>query len=151
MTVDGLPIPARLVALLNAGLWPRSASEALQQNLRSLVPEERIQLFAPGERSLYLYPPPFHTMGHRGNRAEERFWLQYGALDEIASELTVNIADFGIGSDALLVLDYRVDRLNPGVLRLQWSKGGRDNHWVQCASNFDHLAEMFGLEKRQDS
>jgi hypothetical protein len=112
--VDRLPLPRRLVSLIESGRWPRTEWEALQQNLKSLVPKDRIQLFAPEESTLYLNKPPFHTvakvMNHPG-----KFWYRFGALDEIDPELSVEIGDFGFGLDSPILLDYRQDRSNPAV------------------------------------
>jgi hypothetical protein len=61
-SVDNLPLPNRLLRLLDSGRWPRSYEEALKQNLKSLVPKERNQLFAPEESTIFLYTPPFYTV-----------------------------------------------------------------------------------------
>jgi hypothetical protein len=148
MLVNGLQIPGRLLALIDAGLWPLTADEAMKQNLRSLVSEERIHLFAPEESKLYLYPPPFCTIAKGANRAEGDFWSKFGAIEEIVPEAAIEIADFGIGADSPILLDYRASSVCPSVIRLCWlgEWGVINNHWVSCAPSFDSFADMLALE-----
>ena len=144
--VGNLPLPKRLLALIDSGLWPNTNKEALRQNLKSLVPKERIQLFAPEEDRLYLFPPPFNTVRKKQQReAPGKFWSRYCSLDEIVPELSVEIGGFAIGSDSPLLLDYRQDRLNPTVIRLQWRRQ-QPNTWVRCANSFDEFADILGLD-----
>jgi hypothetical protein len=143
---DGLPIPKRLLTLIDSGLWPQSIDEERQQNLRSLVSKERIQLFAPQEERIYLLRPPFNTVATLMVR--NKFWSRFAALNQISPELAVDIADFGLGSDSPILLDYRPDRLNPVVIRLLWRKP-EPNIWIRCADNFDEFAEMLGLDRSQ--
>jgi hypothetical protein len=144
MLVDGLPIPHRLVALIDRGLWPRTAAEALRQNTYSLVPAERIHLFAPEEDKLYLLAPPFYTVAtRRQNQGKGKFWDRFAAPEGISPELSVDIGNFGLGSDSPIVLDYRENRTNPTVLRLKWRKAvGLPNVWVRCADSFDEFGDM---------
>src|ERR1700730_12126852 len=108
--VSDLPLPNRLLRLLDSGRWPRTYEEGLKQNLKSLVPKERIQLFAPEESTIYLHTPPFYTVAAdiaaRRKRGHHTFWSSYAALDGISPELSLVIGDFGLGSDTP-ILDYR--------------------------------------------
>lgn len=70
----------------------------------------------------------------------------HGALDQIAAEKAVIIADLGLGSDAPIVLNYAVDPSNPPVFRLRWGSDGR-TAWVQAAREFGEFAEMLGLTR----
>jgi hypothetical protein len=147
MLVDGLSIPDRLVTLIDRGLWPRTAKEAQRQNTYSLVPAERIHLFAPEEDKIYLMAPPFHTVATiRQSQGKGKFWDRFAAPEGISPELSVDIGDFELGSDSPILLDYREDRLNPIVIRLKWRKSlGLPNIWVRCADSFDEFADMLGL------
>jgi hypothetical protein len=146
--VDGLPLPARLLVLIEKGLWPQSEAESLRQNLHSLVPTERIQLFAPEESSIYLAKPPFYTVARARIGGQVRFWSTFAAPEGISPELSVVIGDFGMGSDSPILLDYRQDRSNPAVIRLKWQKSpGLSNVWVRCADTFDEFADMLGLDE----
>ena len=141
--VDDLRIPLRLLALIDAGLWPRGPDVALRQNLHSLVSKERIQRFAPEEDRIYLLSPPFHTVARL--KMNNKFWAQFAALDEVTPELTVEIGGFGLGSDSPILLDYAADCSNPRVIRLLWRRPG-PNTWVTCAESFDLFADMLGLD-----
>jgi hypothetical protein len=148
MLVDGLPIPGRLITMIDRGLWPSTEAESRRQNSHSLVTAERIHLFAPEEDKLYLMAPPFHTVATiRQSQSMGKFWDRFAAPEGISPELSIDIGDFGLGSDSPILLDYRVDRNNPTVIRLKWRKAvGLPNIWVRCADNFDAFADMLGLE-----
>lgn len=145
--VDGLSLPNRLITLVQRGLWPVTEVDERRQLITSLVPKERIHLFAPEEEKLYLVRPPFRTLAKRLESSRNRFWSTYASLDTISPELSVLIGDFGLGSDAPILLDYREDRSNPVVIRLKWRKSpGHSNVWVRCATTFDEFADMLGLD-----
>ena len=140
-----LPLPKRSLSLIEAGRWPRTHEEELRQKLHLLVSKERIQSFAPEEDHIYFFRPPFRTRAQRmdGRGGEGAFWSQWGALDEIAPDLALDIGDFGLGTDSAIVLDYRHE--NPPVIRLLWRKP-EPNVWVRCADNFDAFADLLGLD-----
>jgi hypothetical protein len=139
-----LQLPGSLQELLAAGRWPRNRNEEIRQNLTLLVSVPRIKQLAPEEESLYLLAPPFHTVAERA--ASNKYWLdQTSAPSEIDFELALDIGDFGPGSDAPILLDYRTSQLDPRVLRLRWSHRGIDNHWVETAPNFKTFALILGL------
>jgi hypothetical protein len=48
VSVEGLPVPSRLIKLIQFGFWPQTDAEERKQNIKSLVSKERIELFAPG-------------------------------------------------------------------------------------------------------
>ena len=146
MKVGELLLPKRLVALIDAGVWPHTAEQARRLNGNCNVPKERIQLFAPQEDRLYLAVPPFHTIAQRVSNAKSNFWSRFGALEQISPDLSVDIGFFGLGSDSPIVLDYTQGGSNPPVLRLAWRKP-EPNVWVRCADSFDKFADMLGLEK----
>jgi hypothetical protein len=139
-----LPLPKRLLSLIDSGLWPRTPDEERRQNVHLLVSQERIQLFAPEEDRIYFFRPPFRTIAQRMNGREEAFWSKWGALGEISPELALDIGDFGLGADSAIVLDYR--QANPPVIRLKWRKP-ESNIWVRCADSFDEFADMLVMEK----
>lgn len=75
------------------------------------------------------------------------FWERFGALDQIDPERALVIADFGLGADSVVVLDFARDAVNPPVLRLRWGPRGVGNAWVQGARDFDEFATILGLGK----
>jgi hypothetical protein len=121
-----LPLPNELIRLLTDGLWPDQQS-AQRQNLHPLIPKEVVRQFAPEEETIFLYPPPFQTVAEA--RKHNKFWEdKRSALNEIDPELALIVGDFGLGSDAAIILDYRAGE--PRLFRLQWGEHG--NHWVAC-------------------
>jgi hypothetical protein len=131
--VGGLSLPRRLITLIDAGFWP------------GFVSKERVHLFAPEEDEVYLFKPPFCTVAQRVSSDTVDFWSEFGALEQITPELCIDIADFGLGSDSPIVLNYRESLENPSVLRLHWRKP-QPNVWVRCADTFDSFADMLDLE-----
>ena len=57
----------------------------------------------------------------------------------------LDIGDFGLGSDAPILLDYRGDVANPRVIRLRWAGGGKGNEWVVMAPDFSSFVAALGL------
>jgi hypothetical protein len=134
-----MKIPDELHALIAEGIWPRDHAASLAQNNRSVIPSEVIQRFAPDEERLFLYPPPFCTPQQGIDRRPGSFWLDpRSATNEIDPALALVIGDFGLGSDAAIILDYRTQEFDPKVLRLRWAEEG--NHWVECAKTFSEFA-----------
>jgi hypothetical protein len=145
MIVDGLPLPQELLVLLESGRWPRSSDEAHKQNACPLVPRERVRAMAPGERGIYLYPPPFHTIARGLRQANDSFYRQFGALEQLDPELAIEIGDFGMGADAPILLDYQKNSAQPQVLRLRWPGNGHPNYWETMCPDFRSFIEALGL------
>jgi hypothetical protein len=141
MIVEGLQIPELLDALLDAGKWPRAADEASKQNSRSLIPEDRNRRL----RKIYLYPPPFQTVARAVSGRGRNFYIRFGALHELVPEAAIEIADFGLGADAPILLDYRQSPKDPTVIYLEWPGDGRPNYWVEMARDFASFVEALGL------
>lgn len=147
MKVGELLLPKRLVALIDAELWPHTPEQARKLDHNCNVSKDHIHLFAPEEDQLYLAVPPFHTIAQRVSGNKSNFWSRFGALEQISPDLSVDIGFFGLGSDSAIVLDYRQGGdSNPPVLRLKWRKP-EANVWVRCADSFDGFADMLGLDK----
>ncbi len=144
---SGFNLPQGLTRLITEGVWPSVAGPSMtEQQLRPTIPVKQVQRFAEDERCICLQPPPFPTLAEvcaAGGAAD--FWERFGALDQIDPALAVVIADFGIGADSVVVLDYARDAANPPVLRLRWAERGVGNRWVQGARDFDEFAIMLGL------
>ena len=54
-------LPADLLVLIDAGVWPTPDNE-LKQHLTPTAPTDAIKRFAADEDNLYLYPPSFRTV-----------------------------------------------------------------------------------------
>lgn len=118
-----------------------------EQQFRPLVPPERVRRFASEESLICLQPPPFTTVAQEqeaGGAGD--FWERFGRLDQLDPSKALIIGDFGIGSDAPIVLDFARDAVNPPVLRLRRGRHGEGNAWVQGARDFDEFVGMLGLE-----
>ena len=140
-----LKIPPLLQDLIDAGRWPRTPADMKWQNFHSWVSRARVQLLAPEEIAINFLPPPFRTVREE---CEENalFWNSSMAAPEgIEFDLTLVIGDFGIGSDAPILLDYSKELDNPRVLRLLWPNNGKDNKWVVMATDFKTFADVLGL------
>lgn len=145
MLVGGLPIPKELLDLLESGRWPRSVDEENQQNLRALISEERVRNLAAEESRIFLYSPPFTTIASEIRGSGKSFYAQWGALPQIVPALAIVIADFGLGSDSPIILDYRMSPTSPQVLRLRWSEPGQENNWAMMTPDFRTFVEALGL------
>jgi hypothetical protein len=142
-------LPPGLDRLIAGGVWPTATGPSMTaQQIRPIIPPERVRCFAAEESVICLQPPPFHTLAQEcaGGGAGD-FWERFGALDQIDPTRAVVIADFGIGADSVVVLDYARDAANPPVLRLRWAERGVGNEWVQGARDFDEFAAILGLYK----
>jgi hypothetical protein len=142
-----LVIPHLLNELPATGRWPQTDAQANSQNLKPLVDPERVKGLATEESLIYLYPPPFVTVRERCNKGDD-FWTWPMADPKgIDFDLAIDIGDFGIGSDAPILLDYRHDLANPRVIRLRWVRDGdpSSNRWVAMAPDFQSFVESLGL------
>lgn len=139
-----LAIPPLLLALVEAGRWPRTSEEALRQNTTPWVGEDRVRALAPEESMIFLEPPPFSTV--RELSAGHPFWGGPMAdPDGIDPDRTIVLGDFGLGSDAPIALDYRHDAARPRVIRLRWAGPDTPNRWVVMAPDFVTFAVTLGL------
>jgi hypothetical protein len=141
MVVDGLLIPDLLVSMLAEGRWPHNTDEASKQHLLSRVPEDRNRRL----RRIYLYAPPFRTVAKVVAGGGRDFYAGSGALHELVPEASVAVADFGLGADALILLDYRAGPADPRVIHLEWADRGEPNYWIVMAPDFASFVDMLGL------
>ena len=136
MRVDGLLIPELLQTMLAESRWPQSVDEAWRQ----FVPEDRIRRL----RGICLYPPPFRTVA-QGLVGGDRFYATFGALHELVADAAIPIADFGIGADSPILLDYRAGFDEPSVIALEWPGDGEPNYWEVMAPDFASFVALLGL------
>lgn len=66
-------------------------------------------------------------------------------VTDVDPEDCVIIADFGIGSDNPIVLDFATD---PPTVRTQYFRAGSElgSKWVTIATGFDDFVELIGLD-----
>jgi hypothetical protein len=137
---DSFSLPPELQLLIATGVWPNSDNE-LRQNLKPVVSVDAIQKFASDEDGLYLHPPPFYTVAVCAMR--NSFWGEHAAPSQLDFTSALVLGDFGLGSDAPIVLDYSNDRDNPSVKRLQWRSDG--NRWVEVCETFAEFAALLEM------
>jgi hypothetical protein len=143
-------LPQGLAQLIAEGVWPSADGPSMTaQQLHPIIPTDRVRRFAAEESVICLQPPPFPTLAQvRGAGGAGDFWERFGALDQIVPEQALVIADFGLGADSVVVLDYSRDASNPPVLRLRWGPQGVGNEWVQGARDFNEFVNILGLGQR---
>ena len=153
MDTGDLRLPPMIARLVDSGRWPTTAEQALSQNSTPLVAPERVAALVADEGWLYLYPPPFSSVAANVALHAAKgwsFWTEHGALGELEPDLALIIGDFGPGSDAPILLDYR-RRPDPSVMKLSWSAEGSGppfdltTTWITVAESFDEFADRLGL------
>lgn len=136
------PLPALPEHLIGTEFWP-TWETVNRQNLDCLVAKHLVQRFAPDEERIHFNAPPFRTVAQRV-ASGERFWTSEEAHPAgISFEACVVIGDFGLGSDAPIVLDYDVAPEMPRVRRLQSASSG--NRWVLAAESFAEMCRILEL------
>ncbi|WP_078120104.1 hypothetical protein [Thiosocius teredinicola] len=143
MVADSLPLPPLLIELADAGVWPSFGSR--RSNATDLG-REKARLLSSTDDSLVLMPAPFHTIADEVAEGNE-FWV--GALSnvgEIDYAKAVIIADFGPGSDSVVVLYYG-EGSEPDIRYLKWEgEGNRLRHaWIRTHRSFEAFAQTLGL------
>ncbi|MDC8012542.1 hypothetical protein [Tahibacter soli] len=139
--IAGFVLPEQLQRLIDIGMWPARVDPGC------------VKAFAPNESTLDLcHPKSFATIASHlrppGGMTPEQW-----AVQDIDPDRTLIIADFGLGSDAPIALDYRHDASEPSVIRLVWGEGERPrppNRWQQVAPTFDGFWAMIRLRRDAD-
>lgn len=140
--------------MIESGRWPSDDAAIRHQNMEPVVPIERVRAMAPDQDGLCLYGPPFKTVAEDigADPSIERYFNEFGAVEQLDPVRALIIADFGLGSDTPILLDYRRGD-NPQVLTLQWSfvegeagKRRPDNRWTVLADSFDDFVDRLGLD-----
>ncbi len=144
-------LPDRLVELIESGFWP-NRENVNQQNLRGLVDADLVREFAAEEDQIFFDAPPFALISSLVANGE-KFWNREEANPSgLSHEHSIVIGDFGIGSDAPIVLDYSSDPKNPEVKRLKWGSSFSENQWVTAAKDFETMCRILNLPttKKED-
>src|ERR1700722_11548052 len=138
-----IALPQLLTQLIAEGRWPGTGANVVEQEFSPLVSKGRVSLLAPEEGVICLHPPPFRTV--RELAIDEPFWCEpWSDPSAIDFDLAIAIGDFGIGSDAPILLDYRGNVDHPRVVRLEWF-ARPDNKWVPMADDFPTFVNVLGL------
>jgi len=144
MYVDDLKIPDEIIKLIDIGWWP-SKENASKQYEKCLIDKENVKLIDKESDEIIFQHPPFYRLDREVD-FNPRFWLsKQASLKEINPFKAVDIADFGMGSDSPILLDYRENENNPSVMFLNYTNG-LESHWVKCADNFQHFMDILKIK-----
>lgn len=139
------PLPAELVALIVDHVWPWTVNEVEQQLFWSLVDREATRTVDQTALHLTL---PLVTVARELATPPYYHEVILARWNELETERAVLLGDFGIGSDAPIVLDYRVTPAR--VLTLSWhprAEGERvaRAEWIEVAPSFSSFIAAIGL------
>jgi len=156
-----LLIPPEIDDLLAVGIWPKTHEASCRQNGCPLVSTADLQRLIPEEDQLYLLAPPFRNLWDHDEPAD---WYgpQKNRPSLMNTQLLLMIANFEIGVEAFIALDYQTSRERPSVLYFHNSytspsfferltvpalRGRRFRHgtYRQIAPDFRTFAEAIGL------
>lgn len=133
--------PPEILRLVAGGRWPDDT--AAMYRFAPVVPADVVRGLTAGEEDqLCPYPPPFSRLSDVVDLDSSTFWAEHGALGQIDASSVLVLGDFGIGADAVFVLE--VGTGSGRVLRLRWGAHGV-NEWIELAPSLSSLLESLGL------
>ncbi len=145
MQANEFIIPQYLLHLIEGGQWPNTIEEVQRQEKEWVVDRDVVERIFPDFDRIVFMKPPFHTIGDEvkgGNDFWVSFLTNYGEIDY---DKAVIIADFGLGSDAVIILYYE-NIASPVVMYLQWLFIEQKLHhkWVRTHNTFENFIEEIG-------
>lgn len=129
--------PERLQQLLADGVWATAGADVDQR-----IPADLARQWAPDSPGIHLAAVPSLLADDIVAVPElEELWN----LTDVDPNKCVVIADFGLGSDNPIILDF--DSKPAAVRTQQWQDGDATRPtWVTIAPTFDAFADMLGLD-----
>lgn len=139
-------IPESLLNLIKTCVWPKEGANTMDQEFNPIVRSEYVEKISADDTKLILHAPPFHTIQQAISYGEQFWTRDLTNLGEIDYSQAVIIADFGMGSDSVVILYYSVGN-EPSVKYLKWSGNGADirHTWSHIDDNFNDFAIKIGL------
>ena len=136
-----LKLPRCFLDVLENKRWQNGAfDQKIKSLLASLKLSQDLDIFYYDRITIESESNSFHNIMNRNDEEEITMFVgKYSKISvekTIAPELTMLIADFGLGSDQPIALDYRNDLLQPEVWMLIW---GEENYWTKVASTFENF------------
>jgi hypothetical protein len=128
--------------VLARGAWPRARDAVFAQEIVPIVPASVVHTFASDEHRIVLLPPPFNTISDC-MPSEGEFWHEFGALEEIDPDEALLICDFGLGSETVVIVDFRHDP-SP-VLRLNFYAPLK-TRWLKVADSVEGFRRMLEID-----
>lgn len=153
MKVNGLEIPNSLCESIKDGKWPDenslSGSFYQQEFKNPIIKKEALIHFPDFDKyftTIILYRPPFHTISddiRDGNDSWNEWLTNVGQIDY---EKAVIIADFGYGSDSVIILYYG-NTDSPSIMYLKYFIEDRNvkHNWIKTHNSFDEFASDIGM------
>lgn len=148
LIINGHKLPISLISRIRKGGWKNPINE---YNLDRLLVEESPYQNQKIEIAKYFEPYKLKTMisETEGTRKwdESEIWI-WGKDDnnikpgKIDIENLILIADFGIGMDAPIGLDYRCDKNNPCVIFMYTGMAVNESRWKRIADNFEEFEKI---------
>ena len=127
---------------LSKGAWPGDATAERAQHLRSAVAPDRVVELTHGDQDhLCLKAPPFLRLSAMAE--SNPWWYECGALRHFDPAGAVVLGDFGLGSDAVFVVELQPGSTPGRVLRMRWHARGPE--WVEWFSSLGRLVTELGL------
>jgi hypothetical protein len=145
-TVNGLPLPEALVALIRSGGWVHPGEDRLREVIPFLVDPV---VFLPSPEAMAFESPgrlaedarwseTLHML--RGDRVAEPVELPWLDVDRSVF-IAVNKWP---GDDVGIALDYRTGLADPRVVANEWGSGS-GCFWREVAPTFSGFAKRIGL------
>ncbi|PHN01375.1 hypothetical protein [Flavilitoribacter nigricans] len=143
MVINHLHLPTELIRDVKNGDWTEGQFD---RQIRSLLENYNINL----DLDIHYYDGA--TMLSETNafsriefQDKEQFELLLGARSTKAEDRTIDprriilIADFGLGSDQPIGLDYRRNPDEPEVWCLIWPENKQKNYWTRIATSYGNF------------
>jgi hypothetical protein len=105
-----LVLPGLLLEMVESGRWPNERG-------RDVDTDQVRTLAGYCGLPLHLSPPPFRPIAE-WEQSGGFFTWGWAAPDGLDHQKAISIADFGLGADSPIVLDYRENPARPSVLYL---------------------------------
>jgi len=142
-TIGNLPLPNRLISLIDSGLWPTTPDRERAQNISLTCHQKTHPFFRTRARPTLLVSTtvPYDSATH--GRARRGVLVEVGSAGRNRARVGSRHRRLRPWSDSAIVLDYRYE--NSPVIRLVWRKP-EPNTWMPCADTFDQFADMLGLD-----
>ena len=144
--INGLPLPALLVEMLETGRWQHPGDEAVKRVIPFLNDPV---IFLKSVDSMQRESPK-HFAGDAGMARTFRF-VDSATDDSELPWLDVHQAVFVAvnkvpGDDVAIALDYRTGAGNPRVVASDWGDGKNGCRWREVAPSFSAFVERLALE-----
>jgi hypothetical protein len=153
MKVHEFKIPNSLCELINSGVWPDETSLSgsfYQQEFKvPIIKKEALKHFPDFDKycnTIVLYKPPFRTIADNVQQGND-YWIKgLSNVGQIDYKKAVMIADFGFGSDSVIILYYE-NTEEPSIMYLKYYLEDSSVHhaWVKTHNSFDEFAKDIGL------